>query len=73
MAVVDGGTGATLSTMAVGSHPNDMVVTRDGRYLFVAQANDNSVSCIDTGTGAVVEVFLPRFIRNRPREACPMP
>jgi len=35
-------------SVPVGDHPNDMCVTKNGRYLFVANANDNSVSVIDT-------------------------
>jgi len=31
----------------VGDNPNDLCITRSGRYLFVANANDNSVSVID--------------------------
>ena len=34
-------------SIAVGDNPNDMCITGDGRYLFVANANDNSVSVID--------------------------
>jgi len=31
----------------VGDNPNDLCLTRNGRRLFVANANDNSVSVID--------------------------
>ena len=36
------------TSVTVGDNPNDMCITSDGRYLFVANANDNSVSVIDT-------------------------
>jgi YVTN family beta-propeller protein len=34
-------------TIAVGDNPNDMCITSNGKYLYVANANDNSVSVID--------------------------
>nr|WP_186735710.1 beta-propeller fold lactonase family protein [Spirosoma utsteinense] len=40
-----------------GSHPNDMAFTRNGTVLFVANANDNSVSVIDVKTRRVVETL----------------
>lgn len=33
--------------IAVGDNPNDICMTKNGRWLFVANANDNSVSVID--------------------------
>lgn len=50
------------STIQVGSNPNDMVLTKDGEYLFVAQANDNSVSVIETADEKVVEVFTSAVV-----------
>ena len=35
-------------TIAVGDNPNDMCISANGNYLFVANANDNNVSVIDT-------------------------
>ncbi|SPZ83720.1 YncE family protein [Sphingobacterium multivorum] len=34
----------------VGSHPNEITFSKNGKWLFVANANDNSVSIIDTKT-----------------------
>lgn len=45
------------SIIDVGSNPNEMILTKDGKFLFVAHANDNSVSVIETGTQKVIEVF----------------
>ncbi len=42
---------------AVGDHPNDMCMTRKGNLLFVANANDNSVSVLDLKTHKVVETL----------------
>ena len=38
---------AIVDSIATESHPNDMALTKDGRYLFVANANSNSVSVMD--------------------------
>src|SRR5664279_1967194 len=41
----------------VGSHPNDLCLTKNGRFLFVANANDNTVSVIDLEHHKVIEVL----------------
>jgi YVTN family beta-propeller protein len=43
--------------IAVGSHPNDLCLSRNGRVLFVANANDNSVSVIDIKKRQVLETL----------------
>ena len=35
-------------SIPVGDNPNDMCISRNGQFLFVANANDNNVSVIDT-------------------------
>jgi len=44
-------------TINVGDNPNDMCITSDGSRLFVANANDNNVSVIDTRAGRVIETL----------------
>ena len=44
-------------TIPVGSNPNDMCLTRNGKTLYVASANDNSVEVIDLLKGEVSEVL----------------
>ena len=44
--------------ITVGSHPNELLTTRNGNYLFVANANDNSVSVIRTSDNKVVETIV---------------
>lgn len=39
----------------VGDNPNEMLLTRNNRYLFVCNANDNDVSVIDLQKHAVIE------------------
>lgn len=43
--------------IATESHPNEMLCTKNGKYLFVANANDNSVSVINTSTKKVIETI----------------
>jgi YVTN family beta-propeller protein len=45
------------STIPVGDNPNDMCITGNGKYLYVANANDNSVSVIDTKQLKVIETL----------------
>jgi YVTN family beta-propeller protein len=44
-------------SVKVGSNPNDMCLTRNGKYLFVANANDNTVSVIDIKKRKVLETL----------------
>ncbi|WP_233219245.1 bifunctional YncE family protein/alkaline phosphatase family protein [Adhaeribacter arboris] len=39
------------------SHPNELLLTKSGKYLFVANANDNSVSVIETKSRKVIEII----------------
>ena len=44
-------------SIQAGDNPNDLCITANGRYLFVANANDNSVSVIDTRQMKVIETL----------------
>ena len=50
----------------VGDNPNEICQTKNGRYLFVANANDNSVSVIDTKLYKVIEVLNVALYANAP-------
>ncbi len=54
-----------------GSHPNDMTFSRDGKYLFVANANDNSVSVIDVKTRKVLESLNTALYPDAPAGSTP--
>ncbi|MEO3407109.1 SMP-30/gluconolactonase/LRE family protein [Mucilaginibacter sp. CAU 1740] len=45
----------TLSTIKTPSHPNELLVDKKGKYLYVADANDNAVSVINTATHKILE------------------
>jgi len=49
--------GNLTSTIKTGNHPNELLLNKKGTYLFVANANDNSVSVINTATEKTVETF----------------
>ncbi len=44
-------------SIAVGDNPNDICLTKNGRYLFVANANDNSVSVINIQQRKLLETL----------------
>lgn len=50
--------------VAVGDNPNDICLTKDGRWMFVANANDNSVSVIDVRKKTVVETLNAALFPN---------
>jgi YVTN family beta-propeller protein len=54
VSVIDTNVNKVIRTLHVGSNPNDMKMSADGR-LFVACSNDNTVYVIDTHTLQVIE------------------
>jgi YVTN family beta-propeller protein len=55
-----------LDSIAVGDNPNALCRTRNGRTLFVANANDNSVSVIDVPGRKVLEVLNATLYPDAP-------
>ncbi len=55
--IFDTGKQEISGSVPVGDNPNDMCITKNGRYLFVANANDNNVSVIDTRQSRVIETL----------------
>jgi DNA-binding beta-propeller fold protein YncE len=53
-------------SIAVGDNPNDICLTKKGQFLFVANANDNSVSVIDIRQHKVVETFNTALYPDAP-------
>jgi YVTN family beta-propeller protein len=54
------GTWRQRRTIAVGLHPSGMVADKDGRFVYVANANSDTVSVIDTHGEEVVETITCR-------------
>lgn len=52
-------------TIQTGSHPNELLLNKKGSYLFVANANDNSVSIINTTTEKTVETVSTALYPTR--------
>jgi YVTN family beta-propeller protein len=52
--------------VAVGDNPNDMAINKKGTFLFVANANDNSVSVIDLKQNHVIETLNAALYPNAP-------
>lgn len=57
---------ALNGAITVGDHPNDMCVSKSGRFLFVANANDNSVSLIDIRNRKVLETLNAALYPDAP-------
>ena len=53
-------------TIPVGDNPNDMCITSNGLYLYVANANDNNVSIINTKQGKVIETLNTALYPDSP-------
>ncbi|MBI3698031.1 MAG: bifunctional YncE family protein/alkaline phosphatase family protein [Acidobacteria bacterium] len=60
---------ATLST---GDHPTDMVFSADGRTLFVANSNSDTVSVLDLATQSARETISMSLTPRSPQGAVPM-
>ena len=55
------------SEIAVGDNPNELLLNKAGTVLYVANANDNSVSVIDTKQKKVLEVLNAALYPNAPQ------
>jgi YVTN family beta-propeller protein len=61
VSVMDLETGKTLSEIAVDLHPNAIIASGDGKFVYVANGNSDNVSVIGTGTDKVVETLSVRL------------
>jgi hypothetical protein len=57
VAVVDLQSLQVVARWATQEHPNEMALAKSGRHLFVANANRNTVTILDTATGRAVETL----------------
>jgi DNA-binding beta-propeller fold protein YncE len=69
--VLDAQSGQLLARWATDEHPNEMLLTKNGKYLFVANANRNTVSILDTETGRRAETLLAELKPNSPPGSTP--
>lgn len=66
VAVVDLKTRELIARWATEEHPNEMLLSKSGKHLFVANANRNSVSVLDADTGKTVETLVAELLPNSP-------
>ncbi len=71
VAVLDTRTNLMIARWETGQHPCEMVLSRDGKRLFVANANENTVSEIDTITGRTIETLWATLFPDSPRGTTP--
>ncbi|THU41598.1 hypothetical protein FAM09_05740 [Niastella caeni] len=57
---------AVAGSIAVGDNPNEICLTKNGKYLYIANANDNSVSVIDVLQRKVIETFNTALYADAP-------
>jgi YVTN family beta-propeller protein len=50
----------------VGDNPNELCLTKNGKYLFVANSNDNAVSVIDTKKQKLIETLTASLYPDAP-------
>ncbi|MEO9210813.1 MAG: bifunctional YncE family protein/alkaline phosphatase family protein [Ginsengibacter sp.] len=67
LVVFDTKTRTISSQINVGDNPNDVCLTKNGKYLFVANSNDNSVSIINVSTKKVIETLTSSLYPNAPQ------
>ena len=58
-------------TISVGSHPNDIIESSDGKYLYVPNGNQNTVSVIDIDKGSVIETLNTALLSDAPPGSTP--
>ncbi len=66
VAVVDTATHTVIARWNTEEHPNEMILTKSGKHLFVANANRNSVTVLDTATGRTVETLTAELTAHSP-------
>ncbi|MGH9201483.1 MAG: bifunctional YncE family protein/alkaline phosphatase family protein, partial [Vicinamibacterales bacterium] len=71
ISVVDAKARALITSIDVGLHPSAMAVSPDGRHLYVANANSDTISVIDTTQDAVERTIDVRLFADAPLGSAP--
>ncbi len=71
VAVLDTKTDQMIARWETGQHPCEMVLSKNGKTLFVANANENTVTVLDTETGRARETLWATLFPNSPPGATP--
>jgi len=64
--IINTSTQSISESIAVGDNPNDICISKNGKYLFVANANDNSVSVIDIQKRKLLETLNAALYPDAP-------
>ena len=64
--LINTNTQAITAEIATNKNPNDLLLTHDGKYLFVANGNDNTVALIDVAKRQVIETLTSSLFPNAP-------
>lgn len=64
-------TSKIIDEITVDKNPNDMVLTKDGQYLYVSHGNDNTVSVIDTKLKQRIETLSCSLYPDSPVGSTP--
>ncbi|HVM60766.1 MAG TPA: beta-propeller fold lactonase family protein [Verrucomicrobiae bacterium] len=71
VAVLDLDTQQVIDRWRTEEHPNEMALTANGRVLFVANANRNTVTVFDTKAGATLETLNAALFPSAPPGSTP--
>ena len=71
VAVLDLDTSRITARWATEEHPNEMILSKNGKLLFVANANRNTVSVLDTESGRGVETLYAQLQPDSPPGSTP--
>ena len=52
--------------LAIGDNPNELLLSKNGQYLYVANANDNTVAVVETTSLEIIEVLNCALFPNAP-------
>lgn len=71
VAVIDLKNNQIVTRWTTEEHPNEMLLSKSGKHLFVANANRNTVSVIETDNGKIKETLIAELIPNSPPGSTP--
>jgi DNA-binding beta-propeller fold protein YncE len=71
VAVLDATDGRVIARWDAGLHPNELLLSSDGRHLFVSNGGRNSVTVIETETGRAIETLSSSLTPDAPPGSTP--
>lgn len=71
IAVIDLPSRSVVAHWPTQEHPNEMLLSKSGKHLFVANANRNTVSVLRTDTGKTLETLVGAQYANAPAGSTP--